>query len=113
MISYPEKVAGICADVWNVDPDDVTGPAKDRAAFEPRAAAMVILRESTNLSLPQIGAMFGGRDHSTVKAALVRTHYLMVWNKAFRAKLAAAYQRVHVECAETPATFHRHGSLAP
>ncbi|MFR7759680.1 MAG: helix-turn-helix domain-containing protein, partial [Peptoniphilus grossensis] len=37
-----------------------------KAIDYPRQIAMYITRELTDLSLPKIGDVFGGRDHSTV-----------------------------------------------
>ena len=39
---------------------------KSRKIAHPRQIAMYLSRELTNTSLPKIGSMFGGRDHSTV-----------------------------------------------
>jgi chromosomal replication initiator protein len=37
-----------------------------------RACAMAVVREATPLSLPAIGRVFGGRDHTTVMHAIRR-----------------------------------------
>jgi chromosomal replication initiator protein len=39
---------------------------RDRRVVVPRQIAMYLLREDTDLSLSEVGALFGGRDHSTV-----------------------------------------------
>ncbi|MDU2110131.1 MAG: helix-turn-helix domain-containing protein, partial [Peptoniphilus lacydonensis] len=39
---------------------------RTKAIAYPRQIAMYITRELTDLSLPKIGEVFGGRDHSTV-----------------------------------------------
>ena len=39
---------------------------RNREFSQPRQIAMYICREMTDLSLPKIGASFGGRDHTTV-----------------------------------------------
>ena len=45
---------------------EIKGSKRDRKIAYPRQIAMYICRELTNMSLPQIGNKFGGRDHSTV-----------------------------------------------
>jgi chromosomal replication initiator protein len=43
------------------------GKARDRKHVLPRHFAMYLLREEARLSLPEIGAILGGRDHTTVR----------------------------------------------
>ena len=46
--------------------EDLCGSSRSRALVNGRQVAMYLCRELTDLSLPQIGQMFGGRDHTTV-----------------------------------------------
>ncbi|MDQ3260104.1 MAG: chromosomal replication initiator protein DnaA, partial [Pseudomonadota bacterium] len=39
---------------------------RNRAIARPRQVAMSLAKEFTQLSLPDIGEAFGGRDHTTV-----------------------------------------------
>jgi chromosomal replication initiator protein len=39
---------------------------RSRAIARPRQVAMALAKELTQLSLPEIGSNFGGRDHTTV-----------------------------------------------
>ncbi len=45
---------------------ELTGPTRKREITVPRQIAMYLTREMTGMSLPQIGTVFGGRDHTTV-----------------------------------------------
>ena len=49
--------------------DTLTGAGKTRAVAHARQLAMYLCRELTDLSLPKIGAQFGGKDHTTVMYA--------------------------------------------
>lgn len=56
----------VVAKYFNVRPDDFKSRKRTRNVAFPRQIAMYLTREMTDLSLPQIGAYFGGRDHTTV-----------------------------------------------
>ncbi len=56
-----------------------------RAIARPRQVAMWVCRHSTLASLPEIGRAFGGRDHTTVMAAIARVDALMAADPAFAA----------------------------
>ena len=44
----------------------MTGTTRKREVTVPRQIAMYLTREMTGMSLPQIGSVFGNRDHTTV-----------------------------------------------
>ena len=54
------------ADYYTITVDDLTCHSRRREITVPRQIAMYLTREMTNLSLPQIGTVFGNRDHTTV-----------------------------------------------
>ena len=58
-------VDAVCA-ATQISRGEIEGKHRDRRFVVPRQIAMYLLRESTDLSLAEIGALFGGRDHSTV-----------------------------------------------
>lgn len=62
----PDVVIGTVADYYDMAAEDITGNSRKREIAVPRQIAMYLLRDMTELSLPQIGQAFGGRDHSTV-----------------------------------------------
>jgi chromosomal replication initiator protein len=49
--------------------EDLCGASRSRVLVTARQIAMYLCRELTDLSLPKIGAQFGGRDHTTVMHA--------------------------------------------
>jgi len=57
---------------FNLPHSSLTGPSRSAAPLRARQLAIYLCREMTDLSLPQIGREFGGRDHTTVLNAIRR-----------------------------------------
>lgn len=51
---------------YNIKLSDMESSKRKREITRPRQIAMYLTRELTDMSLPKIGASFGGRDHTTV-----------------------------------------------
>jgi chromosomal replication initiator protein len=51
---------------FDIKPDDFKSKKRSRDVSYPRQIAMYLCRDLTEMSLPQIGNEFGGRDHTTV-----------------------------------------------
>ena len=54
------------ADYFDIKISDMKTKKRTRQVAYPRHVAMYLAREMTDLTLPEIGGYFGGRDHSTV-----------------------------------------------
>ncbi len=54
------------AEYFGLTMEDLCGSSRSRVLVTARQIAMYLCRELTDLSLPKIGQMFGGRDHTTV-----------------------------------------------
>jgi len=54
---------------FRVEPRQLFSSRRSRDVLLPRQVGMYLARRLTRLSLEQIGAYFGGRDHSTVRHA--------------------------------------------
>ena len=61
-----ELIMNTVSDYYGLTIGDLTGPTRKREITVPRQIAMYLTREMTGMSLPQIGSVFGGRDHTTV-----------------------------------------------
>lgn len=54
---------------FSINKDDLSGNKRSNDIAFPRQIAMYLCRDIANMSFPQIGIDFGGRDHSTVMHA--------------------------------------------
>jgi chromosomal replication initiator protein len=57
---------------FGVSRSELTGSTRAATPLRARQAAILLTRELTDLSLPQIGRLYGGRDHSTIHNSLRR-----------------------------------------
>jgi len=62
----PTHIIDTVADVYGVAVDRILGRERNQTVVRPRQIAMYLIREETDISLPQIGEVLGGRDHTTV-----------------------------------------------
>ena len=66
---------------YDIPMSDLTGSSRRQPLARQRQIAMYICREHTGLSLPKIGAAFGGRDHTTVMHAVEKIRGLLPEDK--------------------------------
>jgi chromosomal replication initiator protein len=62
----PDHIRQAVGREWAISPDLLSSKKRTREITEPRQVAMYLIREHLDRSLQNIGAEFGGRDHSTV-----------------------------------------------
>jgi chromosomal replication initiator protein len=67
-----DEIQKVCAAHYKIDASEMRSKRRARAVARPRQVAMYLAKKMTPRSLPEIGRIFGGRDHSTVIHA-VRT----------------------------------------
>lgn len=61
-----EKVMQVVADHYNLSIEDLKGKKRNSSISMPRQIAMYICRIYVEETLPKIGSIFGGKDHTTV-----------------------------------------------
>jgi len=66
----PQKIIELVAKEWQTTVEALLGRDRSQKIAQPRQVAMYLLRKETDASLPQIGAVLGGRDHTTVMYAI-------------------------------------------
>lgn len=65
----------VVAKFFNIKVTDLTSDKRSNTIAFPRQIAMYLCREVADMSFPQIGKDFGGRDHSTVLHAYSKVKY--------------------------------------
>jgi chromosomal replication initiator protein len=63
----PERILQAVAEAFGLSVERLRSKSRAHKVALPRQVAMYLLREDAKLSLPQIGELLGGRDHTTVK----------------------------------------------
>lgn len=61
-----ENIQKTVAEYYKIRSSDLLSSRRSRSITRPRQLAMALAKELTNHSLPEIGAAFGGRDHTTI-----------------------------------------------
>jgi chromosomal replication initiator protein len=62
----PNQVVQMVAEAFGITVEQILARDRSRRVALPRQIAMYLLREESQISLPQIGNVLGGRDHTTV-----------------------------------------------
>jgi chromosomal replication initiator protein len=65
----PEEIIEAVASFFNVKSADIKGVRRLKQIVRPRHIAMFLIRRHVQLSYPEIGRVFGNRDHATVQHA--------------------------------------------
>lgn len=65
----PQLVIDVVAEFFDLSASEILGKGRARQIANARQIGMYLCRELTDLSLPKLGAAFGGRDHTTVMYA--------------------------------------------
>lgn len=64
-VDSAEIISGVCK-YFSISREDVLGKGRRKETMRPRQIAIYLLREQTNKSLPEIGKIMGGKDHTTI-----------------------------------------------
>ena len=88
------QIAQIVADYYHISYDAMCGKQRDKYIVTPRQIAMYLIRQETQISLLEIGQMFGGRDHSTVLHACEKIERTINVNQALRREIIAIREQL-------------------
>jgi chromosomal replication initiator protein len=88
-----EHIAQRVSRYFQVEPRQLQARSRSRQTLLPRQIGMYLARQLTELSLQQIGAYFGGRDHSTVLHACRKVEKAL----AHDVQLSGAVRQLHAD----------------
>jgi chromosomal replication initiator protein len=90
----PELILAETSRYFNISPEELLSPNRNRTVATARQIAMYLCRELTDLSLPRIGQRFGGRDHSTVMHAAAKIRALMAEQRSTYTQIQELTSRI-------------------
>lgn len=98
----PQTVLDVVALTFGVTLERLLGRDRSREVALPRQVAMYLLRHEANISLLQIGAALGGRDHTTVMYACDKVADLIERDDGLRRQVIHAREQLYTR---RPATI--------
>jgi chromosomal replication initiator protein len=90
----PERILLAVSERFGVRPESMAGKRRTQTIAVPRQIAMYLMRHLTEMSLVEIGRVFGGRDHSTVIHACRQVAERIQGDDSFRDKVNALFSTV-------------------
>ncbi len=90
----PDEIIATTAAAYGFAVVDLKSPSRKQPLVRSRQVAMYLCRELTDLSLPKIGALFGGRDHTTVMHAIDKIQTLITSDPQVFEKVTALSQQL-------------------
>jgi len=91
----PDQVVDAVASAFGITTAQLKGRDRSREIALPRQIAMYLLREEGNASLPKIGDVLGGRDHTTVMYACDKVADLIERDERLRKQIFAIRENMY------------------
>ncbi|MBO9576532.1 MAG: chromosomal replication initiator protein DnaA [Sphingobium sp.] len=89
-----DEIQKVCAAHYRIDASEMRSQRRARAVARPRQVAMYLAKKLTPRSLPEIGRIFGGRDHSTVIHAVKTIEAMRLDNPEMDADIRALQRQL-------------------
>lgn len=91
----PQQVMNAVAETFGIPAERLLARDRSREVALPRQVAMYLMREEANASLPQIGQVLGGRDHTTVLYACDKVADMLERDDRLRRQLFQIRERLY------------------
>lgn len=93
---HSDRVLQAVSSHYHVGSEDLVGKSRRKQIVLPRQIAMYLLRSENQFSFPAIGALFGGRDHTTAMHACAKVGENLERDEVLRQDLVAIRQKLYV-----------------
>lgn len=90
-----EDIMATVANFYNVKVSDLKGSRRLKQLVRPRHVAMYLIRKFTEHSFPEIGRIFGNRDHATVQHAVKKIRGAVKTDVDIRSAVQTLERNIH------------------
>ena len=90
-----EAIQQRVAEAFGISRAELVGTSRAATPLRARQVAILLTREATDLSLPQIGRLYGGRDHSTILNALRRAEATIAADASLSRQVSELRSSIH------------------
>ncbi len=90
-----EEIQQLVAERFGISRAELVGSSRAATPLRARQVAIYLTRELTDLSLPQIGRLYGGRDHSTVLNSVRRLEASLAEDTELASRVAELRGAIH------------------
>jgi chromosomal replication initiator protein len=95
-----ERIQQQVAAAFGISRAELVGGSRAATPLRARQVAILLTREATELSLPEIGRLYGGRDHSTVLNSLRRAETALSGDGDLAHRVAELRSSIHSSSGE-------------
>jgi chromosomal replication initiator protein len=95
-----EEIQQRVSAAFGISRAELVGSSRAATPLRARQVAILLTREATDLSLPEIGRLYGGRDHSTVLNSLRRAEAGLSGDSQLAGRVAELRNAIHSSTGE-------------
>ena len=92
----PSQVIETISKYYNLSVQDLVSASRNKELVQPRQVAMYLIRQETDASLPEIGGLLGGRDHTTVIHGIERVKERLESEEQLRREVMSVREQLYL-----------------
>jgi chromosomal replication initiator protein len=92
----PSQVIETISKYYNLSLQELVSASRNKELVQPRQVAMYLIRQETDASLPEIGGLLGGRDHTTVIYGIERVKERLETEEQLRREVMSVREQLYL-----------------